>query len=52
MKIEPYVSLSQTETVLKEEFDEERKNWIVEIQELKRQVARLAGLNPQAPRVD
>ncbi|MGD0145945.1 MAG: tyrosine-type recombinase/integrase [Nitrososphaerales archaeon] len=46
-KVEPYVSLNQTEAVLKGEFEEERRSWITEIQELKRQVARLAGSSLQ-----
>jgi integrase len=46
-KVEPFVSLSQTEAVLKGEFEEERRNWIIEIQDLKRQVARLAASTPR-----
>ena len=43
LKVEPFVSLSQTEAALKGEFEEERRSWIIEIQDLKRQVTRLAG---------
>lgn len=36
LRIEPYVSLSETETTLKGEFEEERMSWIKEIQDMKR----------------
>jgi integrase len=47
-KVEPFLSLNQTETTLRGEFEEERMSWVKEIQELKRQVARLAESSPQA----
>lgn len=43
MKVESFVSLSRTETTLWGEFEEERRNWIIEIQDLTLKVARLAG---------
>ncbi len=47
-KVEPFVSLSQTEAILKGEFEEERVSWIKEIQNLKREVAHLAESSLQA----
>jgi len=50
VKLEPFVSLDRNEAVLRERFEEERRSWITEIASLKREVARLAGSTPQAPR--
>ncbi len=50
LKVEPHVSLDYTEAVLTERFEEERRSWISEIASLRREVARLAGPSPRAPR--
>ena len=38
MKVEPYVSIDFNETTLREQFDEERKTWIMEIVSLREEV--------------
>jgi integrase len=51
-KIEPFVSLDQTEATMKNEFDDERESWLKELMVLKDQVRSLmSGSSPRASAV-
>jgi integrase len=46
-KLEPHISLDYTQSVLTEQFEEERKSWITEIAALRAEISRLAESKPR-----